>query len=68
MLEYSRLSRALIAAPLTTTITTVVTTITLAALRTDTGSRKNRDNRRSTRFGLGTLGISAEERARRPLP
>jgi hypothetical protein len=30
-------------------------------------SRKNRDNRRTIRFGLGTPGISADEWARRPL-
>ena len=40
----------------------MATTIALAAVRIDTGSRKNRDIWRSARFGLRTCGISSAER------
>jgi hypothetical protein len=62
MVEYARWSRTRIATPLATTSRNVVPTITLAALRTDTGSRRNRSIRRSIGFTRGTLGI------RRTLP
>ena len=47
MLEYSRWSIALIAIPPATTTMNVADTITPAALRTETGSRRNRFTRRS---------------------
>jgi hypothetical protein len=65
MLEYSRWSSARIATPPTTTMTSVVATSTLAALRTDTGSRRNRDNRRSIRFTRGSLGMTQLSRRAR---
>ena len=51
MLEYSRWSIALIAIPPPTTAMNVAVTITLAALRTEIGSRRNRFIRRSIALG-----------------
>ena len=51
MLEYSRWSIALIAIPPATTTMNVAVTITLAALRTEIGSRRNRFIRRSIVLG-----------------
>ena len=51
MLEYSRWSITLIAIPPATTTMNVAVTITLAALRTETGSLRNRFIRRSILLG-----------------
>src|SRR5438046_2671023 len=51
MFEYSSGSRTRISAPPPTTTTVVAVTMTLAAVRTEGGSRRKRDMRRSTRFG-----------------
>ena len=44
--------------PPTTVISSVAVTITLAAIRTDGGSRRKRDIRRSMGFGRGMLGTA----------
>ena len=67
MLAYTRRSRALLAAPLTTTITTVATTITLAAFAHRHQLTQEPRQPTLNRFGLGTRGISADEWARQPL-
>src|SRR5262249_61900861 len=56
MFEYSSWSRKRMRIPPTTTTTAVAVTITLAAVRTEGGSRRKRDVRRSIRLGLGTRG------------
>jgi len=58
MLEYSRWSIALIAIPPPTTTMNVAVTITLAALRTEIGSRRNRFIRRSIVLGRFTPATS----------
>ena len=58
MLEYSRWSITLIAIPPPTTTMNVAVTITLAALRTEIGSRRNRFIRRSIVLGRFTPATS----------
>jgi hypothetical protein len=58
IVAYSSWSRKRIRRPPTTTTVAVAVTMTLAAVRTEGGSRRNRDIRRSTGFGGAIRGMA----------